>query len=68
MLKLPYTEIFSAKFNGKLNCSYFLNGRVKVLLAYVVRHWFGTKDTFGCKGVNKKCNDINKDKTVGIIC
>ena len=23
---------------------------------------FGAKDKFSCKGVNKKCNDISKDK------
>ena len=25
-------------------------------------YFFGAKDKFSCKGVNKKCNDINKKK------
>ena len=28
---------------------------------------FGAKDKFGCKGVNKKCNDINKDKYLNVL-
>ena len=26
-----------------------------------------TKDKFSCKGVNKKCNDINKDKYLNVL-
>ena len=28
---------------------------------------FGAKDKFSCKGVNKKCNDINKDKYLNVL-
>ena len=28
---------------------------------------FGAKDEFSCKGVNKKCNDINKDKYLQVL-
>ena len=28
---------------------------------------FGAKDKFSCRGVNKKCNDINKDKYLYVL-
>ena len=28
---------------------------------------FGAKDKFSCKGVNKKCNEINKDKYLNVL-
>ena len=28
---------------------------------------FGAKDKFSCKGVNKKCNDIDKDKYLNVL-
>ena len=28
---------------------------------------FGAKDKFSCKGVNKKCNEINKDKYLQVL-
>lgn len=28
---------------------------------------FGAKDKFSCKGVNKKCHDINKDKHLNVL-
>lgn len=28
---------------------------------------FGAKDKFPCKGVNKKCNDINRDKYLNVL-
>ena len=28
---------------------------------------FGAKDKFSCNGVNKKCNDINKDKYLQVL-
>ena len=28
---------------------------------------FGAKDNFSCRGVNKKCNDINKDKYLHVL-
>ena len=28
---------------------------------------FGTSDKFSCKGVNKRCNDINKDKYLDVL-
>ena len=33
----------------------------------VNHHCFGAKDKFRCKGVNKKCNDINKDKYLQVL-
>jgi len=28
---------------------------------------FGRKDKFSCKGVNRKCNEINKDKYLNVL-
>ena len=28
---------------------------------------FGSKDKFSCKGANKKCNEINKDKYLNVL-
>ena len=28
---------------------------------------FGAKDKFSCKGVNKKCNEFNKDKYLNVL-
>ena len=28
---------------------------------------FGTSDIFSCKGVNKRCNDIDKDKYLNVF-
>ena len=28
---------------------------------------FGTSDKFSCKGVNKRCNDIDKDKYLNVL-
>ena len=28
---------------------------------------FGAKDKFSCKGVNKKCNEINKEKYLNVL-
>ena len=30
-------------------------------------HCFGAKDKFCCKGVNKKCNEINKDNYLQVV-
>ena len=42
-----------------------LSGRDKELSGCV--HCFGAKDKFSCKGVNKKCNEINKDKYLHVL-
>ena len=30
-------------------------------------HFLGLKDKFSCKGVNKKCNEINKEKYSNVL-
>ena len=30
-------------------------------------YFFGAKDKFSCKGINKKCNDIDKDKYLNVL-
>ena len=36
-------------------------------LCFKTYYCFGTKDKFSCKGVNKKCNDVNKDKYLQVL-
>ena len=42
-------------------------GQGIVALCFKAYYCFGTKDKFSCKGINKKCNDINKDKYLQVL-
>ena len=42
-------------------------GQGIVALCFKTYYCFGAKDKFSCKGVNKKCNDINKDKYLQVF-
>ena len=46
-----------------------LSGRDKESWVYVPKTYycFGAKDKFSCRGVNKKFNDINKDKYLNVL-
>ena len=44
-----------------------LEGQEIVGLCSKTYYCFGTKDKFSCKGVNKKCNEINKDKYFNVL-
>jgi hypothetical protein len=38
-----------------------------ICLSSKTYYCFGTSDKFSCKGVNKKCNEINKDKYLNVL-
>ena len=62
------TEISTKSRWGQ--CYLKSNGRGKILQVYFLRlqyYCFGAKDKFSCKGVNKKCNDTNKDKNLNVL-
>ena len=42
-------------------------GQGIIALCSKTYYCFGAKDTFSCKGVNKKCNEMNKDKFLHVL-
>ena len=47
--------------------AYDWEGQGIVGLCSKTNYCFGAKDKFSCKGVNKKCNEINKDKYLNVL-
>lgn len=42
-------------------------GQGIIALCSKTYYCFGAKDKFSCKGVNKKCNEINKEKYLNVL-